>query len=373
MDYDQRMITLNAPSRFLLEFGEELRDTISRVIDSGWLILGPENEALQTELSNYLDVSRTILVGNGTDALEIALKSLGVQRGTQVLTVANAGAYASTAITQVGAEPVYIDIDERTLQMDSEDLSYVLANLDEKPSAIVVTHLFGQAAPINEICTIADSADIPVVEDCAQSMGASVNGKKLGSFGDIATTSFYPTKNLAGIGDGGAIFTAKEELAERARSLRQYGWNSRYDADLSGGRNSRLDEIQAAVIRLGLKRLDQRNRLRREIHAMYREATSNQDADFPHSQSESFVAHLGIMVTPKRSLVRQFLESRGIGTDIHYPLPDYEQKAFRKFAGRKLQMTEEMAGKILSVPLFPEMTETEVTTVLEALRDIEKS
>ena len=367
------VIPLNLPARFFQQLDEQVNAAITRVLDSGWLILGPENEGLELELSKYLGVDYTVLVGNGTDALEIALRSLGVKPGTNVLAVANAGAYASAAITQVGAFPTYIDITEDTLQMDCNDLSNVLRSLDAAPSAIVVTHLFGKAAPIVEIREIADSAGIPVVEDCAQSMGATVNGKKLGSFGDIATTSFYPTKNLAGIGDGGAIFTSNGRLAERARRLRQYGWKSRYDADLQGGRNSRLDEIHAAVIHLGLVRLDARNKTRQEIHSLYNEATKGQEANFPHTKSDCFVAHLGVMTTDDRSRVRQFLKKRGIGTDIHYPLPDYEQNAFRRFFTRKLVVTEKMAGKILSVPLFPEMTEVEIETVVEALRDIEKS
>lgn len=370
MVYHQEVLSINAPQRFFEQFGENLQLSISKVLDSGKLILGPENESLEQELCDYLMCGYTILVGNGTDALEIALRSLAVKPGSQVITVANAGAYASTAITQVGARPLYVDIDEKHLQMDAHDLLQVLRNLDEKPSAVIVTHLYGQAAPISEICKIARASGIPVIEDCAQSMGASVGGKKLGSFGTMATTSFYPTKNLAGIGDGGAIFTSDENLATRARSLRQYGWASRYDCNLSGGRNSRLDEIQAAVIRLSLDQLDGRNKRRRDIHALYRDATRDQVGRFPHDYSDSFVAHLGVMVTPDRNRVQRFLESRGIGTDIHYPRPDYEQSAFRKFFTRKLPVTERIAGRILSVPLFPEMTEIEIAAVVEALRDI---
>lgn len=366
------MIPLNDPSRLLQEYGSELHESIARVLDSGWLILGPENEALEKELGSYLGTSHTVLVGNGTDALEIALRSIGVQPGAQVLTVANAGAYASTAITQIGAEPVYVDIDEELLQMNPEDLTHALSQLSEKPSAIVVTHLYGQAAPILEIKRIADSAGIPVIEDCAQSMGASVNGKKLGSFGELATTSFYPTKNLAGIGDGGAIFSSSEMLAERAKSLRQYGWASRYEANLRGGRNSRLDEIQAAVIRLGLKRLDHRNKVRQEIHASYAEAASAASTRFPHTPSESFVAHLAVMTTRRRDDVREFLKESGISTDVHYPLPDYKQEAFADFATRSLPVTEKMSNRILSVPLFPEMRRQEIEGVREALSAIER-
>ena len=368
--YHQIMIPINSPGRFYQGSEKQINAAVERVLDSGWLLLGPENEALEEELNNYLGIDHTVLVGNGTDALEIALRSIGVRRGTQVLTVANAGAYASTAITQVGGNPVYVDVQENTLQMDTEDLSNVIANLPERPSAIIATHLYGHAAPIREICKIADSASIPVIEDCAQSMGASVNGRKLGSFGDMATTSFYPTKNLGGIGDGGAIFTSNESFAGRARSLRQYGWKSRYHADLRGGRNSRLDEIQAAVIRLGLKRLDDRNKVRQEIHASYAEAASAASSRFPHTPSESFVAHLAVMTATKRDDLRAFLKDRGIGTDIHYPTPDYRQEAFREFSNRSLPVTETISEKILTIPLFPEMTQVEIETVVEALSGI---
>lgn len=373
MVYHEDMIPINSPQRFLEQVDEDLRLSISRVLASGSLVLGPENEALDVELSEYINCEYTVLVGNGTDALEIALRCLEVKPGTKVLTVANAGAYASTAITLVGAGPIFVDVNEKDLQMNPNDLAHVLTGLDERPSAIVVTHLYGQAAPIVDIRRIADLAGIPVVEDCAQSMGASVLGQKLGSFGDIATTSFYPTKNLAGIGDGGALFTSDEKLAERAISLRQYGWSSRYNAKIHGGRNSRLDEIQAATIRLGLKHLDARNKKRREIHALYREAAESENVNFPHSHSESFVAHLAVLTTSNRSRIRKFLGSRGIGSDIHYPIPDHKQKAFEDFFTRNLPVTEKISGEIVSVPLFPELTLSEIETVVEALRDFRRS
>lgn len=360
-------VPLGDSARAISQSRDEINRAIARVLDSGHLILGPENEALASELSSFLGVPYTILVGNGTDALEIALRAVGVETGSKVITVANAGGYTSTALHLIGAEPVYVDIEPFTLQMSVDSLSSALNQLPQAPAGIVATHLYGISAPIQEIKEIADSRGIPLIEDCAQSLGAEVDGKKLGSFGHIATTSFYPTKNLGALGDGGAVFTANPELAERVRSLRQYGWDYRYHTKLRDGRNSRLDEIQAAVLRIRLPLLDSLTDRRRSIHAEYR-STENPWGYFPHQSGKGFVAHLAIMVTEDRQRLRSHFKSRGVQTGVHYPIPDHRQSPFDTGSRTDLRVTELMSERVVTIPLFPEMSELEVSRVMEVIR-----
>lgn len=365
------MIPTNDPLRAITDQRTEIDLAISRVLSSGYLILGPENDALSAEISEYLACDYTVLVGNGTDALTLALRSLGVESGDTVVTVANAGGYASIAIRNLGAIPLFVDVRESDLQMDVEGpngLKDTLLRAPSKPSAIVVTHLFGKAAPIEEIVALAKQNEIPVVEDCAQSFGAEVGGQKLGTFGEIAATSFYPTKNLGALGDGGAVITSSFQLAEKAKSLRQYGWSSRYNSSFPGAQNSRLDEIQAAVLRIRLKRIDSLNARRQEIHQRYKNAAhENPLIEVPHGFCKSFVAHLAIVVAEDRDDARKALRAQGISTDVHYPLCDYQQAAFSEFRAHPLPVSEKSVSKIFSLPIFPEMREQEIQQIEEAL------
>lgn len=365
------MIPISSPGRAVEAQRHDIESSISRVLSSGWLILGPENEALTIEMSEYLGCSEVILVGNGTDALEIALLSIGVRPSQLVVTVANAGGYACTAITKIGAVPLFVDVSSTDLEMATEGefgLRAVLQAAPTRPAAIVVTHLFGNAAPIEEVIHLASEFGIPVVEDCAQSFGAELNGKRLGTFGKVSTTSFYPTKNLGALGDGGAIFTSDSETAERAKMLRQYGWSERYHSRLGGGRNSRLDEIQAAILRLRLKKIDEANERRRSIHRRYVAAShSGEVISFTHSSSPSFVGHLAICTTDYRNHLRDFLREKKIATDIHYPAPDHKQPPWSHYSSGPLPETERQISRILTLPLFPEIAESEVEIIEAAL------
>lgn len=343
---------------------------LARVLDSGWFILGPENEALEHELAQFVGTKHAINVGNGTDALELGLAALGVEQGDLVLTVANAGAYTTTATLLLGAEPVYVDIDPDTLLMSASTLENALSNLPKAPKAIVVTHLYGALAPMEEILTVARQHKIAVLEDCAQSLGATLQGKQGGSFGDIATTSFYPTKNLGALGDGGAVFTSDDNLASSVRRMRQYGWASKYSIEHRHGKNSRLDEMQAAILRAKLPQLDGQNERRRDIHSSY--VTAEHDGVRVLNRSdESFIGHLAVVVAEDRDAARAHVEAAGVKTDIHYPIPDHKQK-FPEFTPRPmpLEVTEWAAQSIFSVPLFPELTEQEVSVVTEAIGSI---
>lgn len=360
-------IPTNDLKRSTGELRHDIDSAVSRVLASGWYVLGPENEAFEQELADYLQINNVITVGNGTDALGLALAAVGVGLGSIVVSVANAGAYTTTAALQLGAEMAYCDVDEKTLLMSVSTLENVLAVLPSKPAAIVVTHLYGAMAPVREIFNFAQSRGIPLIEDCAQSLGATIEGKSGGSFSNIATTSFYPTKNLGALGDGGAVFTNNAELGESVRRMRQYGWGKKYSIEFEHGRNSRLDELQAAILRLKLPYLDDQNNRRREIHSGY-EAVSSANNKLLNSASESFNGHLAVMLSSERERTRNFFDSRGISTDIHYPIPDHMQR-FPHFAPLKtpLDVTEWASQSVLSLPLFPEMNEHEVSRVIEAI------
>lgn len=363
-------VPFNDLSRAVELHRSELNRAIARVMDSGWFILGPEHDALESELSAYVGVKHAVNVGNGTDALELGLAAVGVGPGDSVLTVANAGAYASTAALLLGAEPVFVDVDPDTLLMSLGTFEAALANLSETPKAVVVTHLYGALAPIEDIVRVAHRHGIHVLEDCAQSLGASLDGRRGGSFGDVATTSFYPTKNLGGLGDGGAVFTNNDEIANAARLMRQYGWQSKYNIQHHHGRNSRLDEIQAAILRVKLPYLDGQNERRRAIHSAYQEAAHGR-AMVLNRSNESFIGHLAVLVAENRKEARAKVETAGVKTEVHYPIPDHRQK-FPDFTPRKmpLEVTEWATERVFSVPLFPELTDDEVAIVSNALGSI---
>ena len=360
-------IPFNDLQRSVIPLRVEISRVFEKVVDSGWFVLGPQHEALEAELSEYVGVKHTINVGNGTDALELALSAVGVAPGGAVVTVANAGAYTSTAALLLGAEPVYCDVDPETLLMSASTLEESLALLSTKPQAIVVTHLYGALAPIKELVAVARKYDISIVEDCAQSLGASINGQLGGSFADISTTSFYPTKNLGALGDGGAVFTNNDDLAEKVRRMRQYGWSSKYSIDFAHGKNSRLDEIQAAILRVKLPLLDQQNERRRSIHSQF-ETANHKGIKLLNSASESFIGHLAVVVSSNRDIARNSLEVAGIKTDIHYPIPDHKQH-FPDYTppNTPLPVTEWASQAIFSVPLFPELEQVEVDRITEAL------
>ena len=298
---------------------------LKAVLDSHWYVLGNEVKLFEEEFAAYVGVKHCISVANGSDALELALKGLGVDSGDKVVAVANAGFYGSTAIHAVGAEPVYVDVDPASLTICPKALAAVL---DSKPAAVIVTHLYGQLANIEEIVRIAAAAGVPVLEDCAQSHGARRNGKQAGSFGTIACFSFYPTKNLGALGDGGAVVTHDDALATRIRQLRQYGWTQKYQVSIPGGRNSRLDEMQAAILRVKLPHLDTWNAQRRSIATRYNAAFAGLDMQLPSSTGDDFVAHLYVVRVKARAEFAAALKEKMVSTDIHYPIADDKQPAY---------------------------------------------
>jgi len=362
-------IPINDLKRHHAPLATELAAAVNRVLSSGWYILGPEVEAFEQEFARYCGVEHCAGVGNGTDALELALRAVGVGPGAEVATVANAGMYGTTAILRVGAAPLYVDVDDRSMTMSPAALGAAIpAGPRGHPAAVIVTHLYGRMAEIEELLAIAGQKNIPVIEDCAQAHGAERAGRKAGSWGTLGCFSFYPTKNLGAAGDGGAVVTADATLAAKIRALRQYGWTSKYRATVAGGRNSRLDEMQAAVLRTKLPHLDGWNARRREIARLYHGALAGSEVILPEPRDDS-VTHLYVIRSPHRERIRIALAAAGIGTDVHYPVPDHRQESVQRIAFRRtpLPVTEASAAEVLTLPCFPEMTDTEVREIAHAV------
>jgi dTDP-4-amino-4,6-dideoxygalactose transaminase len=344
-----------------------LAAALQRVLDRGWYILGPEVTAFESEYAAYCGVARCLSVGNGTDALEIALRALGVGPRDAVVTVANAGGYSTTAIRAAGAVPRYVDIDAASMNMSPEQLAETLRAVPVR--AVIATHLYGRMADMPALLAVTNAAGIPLIEDCAQAHGATLYGRHAGAWGTMGCFSFYPTKNLGACGDGGAITTNDPDLADRIQRLRQYGWTAKYHS-AEPGRNSRLDDMQAAILRTRLPLLDGWNLRRREIAALYSGALQGSDVVEPLDAGDAWVAHLYVIRTAARDELRAALAAQGIATDIHYPVPDHRQQAALGAATPSLPETERAAAEILTLPCYPELRDDELERIASALRTL---
>jgi len=359
------VVPLNDLCRPLDMLGVEIAEAVETVVRSGRYIFGLNVAAFEEEFAAYCGTQHCITVANGTDALELALRALGCGSGNEVVTVANAGMYAAAATIAVGATPVFADIDARTMTMAPESLAHAVG---PRTKAIVVTHLYGRLADIDALLGIARRHGIAIVEDCAQAHGARRNGRLAGAWGDIGCFSFYPTKNLGALGDGGAIVTGDGALASAVRELRQYGWTGKYAASRPHGRNSRLDEIQAAVLRLKLPHLDRWNERRRSIVQRYRGAADG-SVVVPDVDGVDHAAHLCVVRSRDREALRGHLANDRIATEIHYPVPDHRQVALRALLPPDIALpqTERAVDEILTLPCFPEMTDEEIGRVCASL------
>ncbi len=342
-----------------------------RVLRSGWYILGAEVRAFEEEWARYCGAKHCVGVGNGTEALHLALRALGLHPGDEVITVANAGGYAPIAIRQAGLTPRFADVDETTHNLSPPSLA---AAITPRTRAILPVHLYGRPAPMDEIMAIAGQHQLAVIEDCAQAHGAQLAGRMVGTFGRMGCFSFFPTKNLGALGDAGAVITDDDDLADKLRKLRVYGWERKYFSVEPGGVNSRLDELQAALLRVKLPRLDRWNELRRERARWYRQLLADVPGISLPEMSAGHVFHLFVIQVHggRRDALRQALAARGIGTEVHYPLPSHLQPIFDDlgYEPGELPVTERLAESILSLPCFPELTREEVETVCAAIREV---
>ncbi|MFO1305811.1 MAG: DegT/DnrJ/EryC1/StrS family aminotransferase [Burkholderiales bacterium] len=340
-----------------------LAEAALRVLGSKRYVLGDEVAAFERELAAWCGARACIGVGNGTDALELALRACGVQRGDRVAMAANAGYYAATAARAIGAVPAYVDVGS-DLVMTRETLGATLGSA----RAVVVTHLYGRMADVEAIVGAAREAGVPVVEDCAQAHGAARGGRMAGTIGDAGCFSFYPTKNLGALGDGGAVVTSDEAVAQRVRALRQYGWDQKYRVAHAGGGNSRLDELQAAFLRAKLPRLAQANAARVAIAQRYREGLAGLPVALPQWRDGEYVAHLFVIRCRDREALRASLARAGIGTDIHYPIADHEQPVEDAVSRPSLPVTEAACRDVLTLPCFPGLRTDECDRVIAAVR-----
>lgn len=362
-------VPLNDLSRQSGTHQEELTHRVNRVIRSGQYFNGPDTAELSLAISRKLGGHTFLPLANGTDALIVALEALNLRPGSRVAVAPNAGGYGSVAAVRAGLVPTYVDVDASNAQMSPEGLEAVLAGSDDV-SAVIVTHLYGQVGDVRSISKLCHDRGVPLIEDCAQSYGAMIDGVSAGTFGDVATFSFYPTKNLGALGDAGGVSSANEQLIERMRAISQYGWSQRYDISIDRGFNSRMDEIQASILVCNLKYIDQWNSRRREIVDRYSHVLPGRRRMIG-SNNESFVAHLAVMVTPERRSDRESLAADGIETSIHYPILDTDQLAW---SGRNesygLPSARKMNSEIVTLPCFPLMTEDEISRVCTALSQL---
>jgi dTDP-4-amino-4,6-dideoxygalactose transaminase len=345
----------------------EIDKAISRVIESGWFVLGKEVALFEEAFSKYIGVRHAVGVNSGSDALFLALRALGIDRRDEVITVSHTVAPTVDAIRRCGATPVFIDISPETYCIDAERIE---EKITERTKAILPVHLYGHPADLDPIRELAKLHELSVVEDACQAHGAEYNRKKVGSFGDAGCFSFYPTKNLGSYGDGGMVVTNNEEAAERVKMLRNYGQSRKYHNDFAGI-NSRLDELQAAILRVKLSRLDKWNEKRRRLAQLYEEILGQADVVLPREKPYAkHVYHLFVLRLARRDNCQRFLQKRGIQTQIHYPIPVHKQKAYAAFASSKdLAVTQTICNEILSLPLYPSLTDEEVVYTGEAIKD----
>lgn len=347
----------------------EVTACITEVANSGYFMRGPQTLNLENQLGTILNEMKVICVGNGTDALVLSLLSLGIKPGEKVATVANAGGYATGAVLRVGAIPVLVDVDLVTAQMSAASLSLQL-NTHPDIRAVVATHLYGLMADMQLIRELTMAKGVLLIEDCAQAIGAELNGIPAGAWGDASTFSFYPTKNLACLGDGGAVAFKNTKIADTCRRLAQYGWSKRYVISDSNGINSRLDEIQAAILVSRIQRLSQNNQVRRSIVARYVKAL-NEPRYMVHNDADDFVGHLAVMITPHQQSDIEKLNHAKVGNGIHYPVLDHHQPAWTKyFEAVSLPNSEQLVKSIITLPCFPLMTEDEITRVCDVLESL---
>lgn len=356
---------------------EEIDGAIYRVLESGRFILGPEVEAFEAEIAKYLGVKHAVSVASGTDALLLSLKALGIGPGDGVIVPSFTFFATAGVVANVGATPIFVDIDPKTFNIDPQKVRELIANrpsLTVSLKAIIPVHLYGQPADMDEIMAIAEEWNLYVVEDAAQAIGAEYKGKKVGTFGHLGCFSFFPTKNLGAYGDGGLVVTNDDELAERVRMLRVHGSKPKYYHHMVGT-NSRLDALQAAILRAKLPHLDKWSSARIQLANRYDELLRNLDGIvLPYRASDrTHIFHQYTIRIPrgKRDPLRLFLSQHGIGTEVYYPFPLHLQPCFRHLGYKKgdLPESERACDEVLSLPMFPELTEEEQDYVVSVIRE----
>lgn len=344
----------------------EIDAAVATVLESGWYILGAEGQVFEAAFARYLGLPHVVGVASGTDAVLLALRACGVGSGDEVITVSHTAVATVAAIELCGAIPRLVDVEPDTLTLAPQALEKAITG---RTKAIIPVHLYGGPADLRPILTFAEEHGLMVIEDCAQAHGARYAGRLVGTLGDAAAFSFYPTKNLGAMGDGGAVATSRADVAERLRLLRQYGWRERYISEAAGF-NSRLDELQAAILRVRLLHLDAENEARRRLAVAYDEQLSGLPLTLPVvRRGDHHVYHLYAIRTARREELRVHLRERGIGMAVHYPVPVHLQPAYARLGYRRgsLPVTEGAALSLLSLPMYPDLSPDAPAIVAKAI------
>lgn len=346
----------------------ELLAVVEKTLASGQYVLGPNVSALEQEIAVYTETRFGVGVNSGSDALTLALRALEIGPGDEVVTTPFTYIAPAASICQVGARLVFADIDARTFSLDP---AQVTRKITSRTKAILPVHLFGQAAPLRDLIELAESRDIALVEDCAQAIGAKCRGRAVGGLGTMGCFSFYPTKNLGADGDGGMVVTNDEALAKKLRMLRVHGAGRRYFYELQGY-NSRLDELQAAILRVKLPHLNRWNARRGEIASRYAAGFSELPLQSPSiAEGNTHVFHVYAVLTERRNELQQFLAERGVTTLIYYPRPLHLQKVYQELGHREgdFPVAETISQQILPLPMYPELTDEQVNYVIATVRE----
>jgi len=345
----------------------ELKEATNRVIDSNWYILGKEVENFEREFTNYLGVKYCIGVGNGLEALHIILRAYGIGEGDEVIIPSNTYIATALAVSYAGATPIMVEPNEQTYNINPD---LIEEKITKKTKAIIPVHLYGQACDMDPINEIAKKYGLKVIEDSAQAHGAVYKGRKCGALGDASGFSFYPTKNLGALGDAGAVTTNDKELAEKVRALRNYGSEKHYYNKYMGF-NSRLDEMQAAILRVKLRHLEEFNEERKIIAQLYLNSLQDANLILPYvPEWTEPVWHQFVIRSKKRDELQKYLKSKGIGTLIHYPLPIHLQEAYNHLGYKKgdFSIAEKMANEVLSLPMWVGLKKEEIELVCRMLK-----
>jgi dTDP-4-amino-4,6-dideoxygalactose transaminase len=350
------------------EISEEVTLAMQRVVQSGWFILGEEFEGFEKEFSQYIGVKYGVGVNSGSDALFLVVKALGIGEGDEVVTVSHTFISTVDAVVRNGAKPVFVDVDPDTYCIDAAKIEHAITG---KTRAILPVHLYGHPADMGPIMEIAQKHKLCVIEDACQAHGAEYKGNKAGSIGTVGCFSFYPAKNLGAYGDGGIIVTNDEKLAEKLRMMRNYGQPKKYYHDFVGV-NSRLDEIQAAILRVKLKHLDEWNERRVKIAKLYNKLFEDSDVVTAAEKEYAHHAyHLFVIRHKVRDKLQQYLLRNGIQAQVHYPIPVHKQKAYSDSVGdAQLPVTEKICSEILSLPIYPSLKNKELEYIVNTVKGL---
>ena len=362
------MIICANPSAQFISYQDEIEAAVLKVLRSNRYILGLEVEALESEFADYIGVHSAIGVANGTDALEIAIRALDIGPGDEVITVSHTAVATVAAIEAAGAIPVLVDVDPIFYTLNPAQLQEVLT---PKTKAVIAVHLYGQVADLDSIGQFCIENKLFLIEDASQAHGAKWKGRRVGSVGHIGCFSCYPTKNLGAIGDAGLITTNDVNLCNKVRMLREYGWRNRYVSDIVG-RNSRLDELQAAILRIKLRHLDVDNGKRQQLAAQYSKQLTGKALQLPGIRENAVqVFHLYVIRTANRHKLIEHLEENDIQAGIHYPMPVHLQPAYktRIRTAPNMCITEKLAEEVLSLPMYPELSSADVARVIETIKE----